>query len=184
MSEKSDKSGKSLNLREIDRLMLEGAFEEGRILSRYDELNHELGSIDGIGSRSPYGWRTDPIHHYLQNMAKSAYVEINRILSTMVPIWRRVEDGTPQAGIKVLAYGVNEYGKDRRLRAYYAPRYTIEQSPDDEYESSEYHEESDTYFLQEGWYECNEHEEVNWRVAFEITHWMPLPAAPGKDIKI
>ena len=78
----------------------------------------------------------------------------------------------------LLAYGLNEHGKERRIRAYYAQPFTdicdIEIN-DDNYD---YSEENDEFYLKEGWYECNDCEEINWRVTYPITHFMPLPQPP------
>jgi len=41
-----------------------------------------------------------------------------------------------------------------------------------------YNEAEDKYYYPEGWYECNECEETNWKLNFEITHWTDLPPAP------
>lgn len=90
--------------------------------------------------------------------------------------WIKTKDSLPEPGVKVIALGKNDYGKARRLRAYFAPRWTIEDN--NEYEAGEYSEEKDKFFLKEGWYECNEHDEINWLVCFPITHWMPLPKLP------
>ena len=95
--------------------------------------------------------------------------------------WIKTKDAMPKAGLKVLAYFVNEYDKDRIIRAYYAPRFTIELSGEDD--CYEYNEDDDEYFLPEGWYETNEFEETNWHVSAEITHWMPLPPPPVHEVK-
>lgn len=87
--------------------------------------------------------------------------------------WNDSLNTLPDAGKTVICYGKNTYGKDRTLRAFYAPRFTIEDT--NEYEAAEYSEEQDQNYLKEGWYECNEHEEVNWMIEFPVTHWMPLP---------
>ena len=94
--------------------------------------------------------------------------------------WTKINgDNLPKAGIPVLAFGKNEYDKGRTIRAFYAPRHTIQD--DNDYEAAEYCEEKDEYFLREGWYEQNECEEVNWFVTFAVTHWMPLPEHPIQD---
>jgi len=76
----------------------------------------------------------------------------------------------------VLAFGINQCGKGRVVRAFYAPKFSVEDS--NEYDAAEYSEEKDDFYLKEGWYECNECEEFNWMVDFEITHYMPIPAHP------
>jgi len=90
--------------------------------------------------------------------------------------WINTKDQMPKSGQLVFAFGVNEYQKNRTIRACYAERFTIQD--DNEYEAAEYCEEKDEYYLMEGWYESNECEDVNWFVQFPITHWMPLPEPP------
>lgn len=90
--------------------------------------------------------------------------------------WIEVKKQMPKSGKTVIAFGLNEYKKKRTLRAFYAARFTVED--DNEYEAAEYNEEKDEYYLKEGWYEYNEHEEVHWKIDFLITHWMPLPPPP------
>lgn len=97
--------------------------------------------------------------------------------------WIRVADRMPEPGAYVLAYYRNSYGKGRRIRAMYAAKFTLEQSPEGELGGAEdYDEATDRYYVPIGWYECNEHEEVNWRVdEGEVSHWMPLPDPPEAD---
>jgi len=90
--------------------------------------------------------------------------------------WIEVKSNLPKPGVPILAFGLNGYQKRRTLRAFYAPRFTIED--DNEHEAAEYCEEKDNYFLHEGWYENNEYEEVHWMIDFPVTHWMPLPEPP------
>lgn len=90
--------------------------------------------------------------------------------------WIKSEFLLPPAGTPVIVFGKNEYGKGRTLRAFYAPRHTIED--DNDYEAAQYCEEKDKYYLKEGWYESNEFEDVHWRIEFEVTHWMSLPKPP------
>ena len=84
--------------------------------------------------------------------------------------WIKTKDEMPKAGLNVLAF----CGKV--IRVHYAPRFTLESGCEDD--CYEYNEDDDEYFLQEGWYECNEFEETNWHVEGEVTHWMPLPEPP------
>lgn len=98
--------------------------------------------------------------------------------------WRRADDELPEPGVTVLACYINSHGKARRIRAeYVAPksRETIEMCDSDE-QAVEYDEETDTHYWQAGWYErldnwCDySHLVVS---EGEVTHWMPLPAAPA-----
>lgn len=63
------------------------------------------------------------------------------------------------------------------IRAFHAEPKGSEGSCEDEI--SIYDEEADCYWLPEGWYECNQYEEVNWLVHDNVTHWQPLPAPPA-----
>jgi len=95
--------------------------------------------------------------------------------------WISVKNKLPDPEKPVLVFVQNVYeGKlTRRLRAFYAPKYTIEQGAcEDEYNGYEYNEEKDNYYLCEGWYENNEFDEVNWKIDGDVTHWMPLPEPP------
>ncbi len=94
-----------------------------------------------------------------------------------IPRWIPTSKEMPPAGVPVLAcVAPNEYGNVRRIRAQYAPPMTLEQSP--ECEGGTYCEETDTYYVDEGWYETNEYEDVNWNVGGTVTHWMALPLPP------
>lgn len=93
--------------------------------------------------------------------------------------WISVEERLPEAGEPVLVYLENSHGKGRRLRAQYSDGKSLE--ADDADDSGVYDEEQDKYFVPEGWYETNEHEEVHWKVDDPVTHWQPLPAAPRKE---
>jgi len=91
--------------------------------------------------------------------------------------WIELTEGNHPVPEKlVLAFGINQYGKGRVVRAFYAPKFSVQD--DNEYDAAEYSEEKDEFFLKEGWYECNECEEFNWMIDFEITHYMPLPDHP------
>ena len=112
---------------------------------------------------------------------KTATAIVNHILSntkdqTEEEKWISVEDRLPETGIPVIIYGINDYGKGRRLRAFYAPKFSIDA---DSYEGdADYSEEKNEYFIPEGWYEQNEYEDTNWYVGFKPTHWQPLPTPP------
>ena len=94
--------------------------------------------------------------------------------------WAPVTENMPGLGPNafVLATYVTDYGKPRVVRAYFAPKHTIE-SCNDADEFADYSEEDDCYYTPEGWYECNAHEETNWLIDEVVTHWMPLPKPPN-----
>ncbi len=93
------------------------------------------------------------------------------------PRWVPISERLPTAGVPVIAFvAPNEYGKTRRIRAQYAPPLTLEMDCDSE--GGIYDEATDCYYCEEGWYETNEYEEVNWNVGGVVTHWMALPLPP------
>lgn len=93
--------------------------------------------------------------------------------------WIETSKAMPPSGQVVLACYKNELGNTRRIRAQWVAAKTSEASIDSD--CGEYDEATDTYYDPEGWYECID----NWDcyssvfVSAQITHWMPLPAAPG-----
>ena len=95
--------------------------------------------------------------------------------------WISVKERLPQGyESPVLAYYKNSLGNGRRVKAFYAPEKTIESDPEgDSYD--EYDEDTETYYLREGWYECIDNWEDFSSVYIyqgNITHWMPLPEPP------
>jgi hypothetical protein len=99
------------------------------------------------------------------------------------PAWIPVSERLPDPGVPVLVFVPHAYGDSsgsRRLRAQYAAEKTLEQS-DDSIESGIYDSATDTYWCEPGWYETNEYEGVHWRIQGDVTHWMPLPAAPQEQ---
>lgn len=123
--------------------------------------------------------------HTMRQIAAAALTEVaeERELAALreqgEPVaWIPVSERLPKLEVRVIAYYKNDLGKDRRIRAFYAPKFSMRDV--ENYEGdADYNETEDEYYWPEGWYECNEHEETNWRVDGEITHWMPLPSAPG-----
>lgn len=93
-----------------------------------------------------------------------------------MPEWNDVS-ALPESGAFVLAVVVT--GKRRSIvRAIYARKFELTNMLDDE--GGEYDEETDEYYCEPGWYECNAFEEVHWAVDGIVTHWMPLPPLPGE----
>ena len=84
----------------------------------------------------------------------------------------------PPPGKKVIAWGLNQFGRARRIVCFHAPAGLVEADSDDDYNAAEYHDDYDMYTLKEGWYECNEFEEVHWKVEFEVLGWQPFPELP------
>lgn len=94
------------------------------------------------------------------------------------PQWVKVSDKLPPAEVMVLAYFVNEFGKHRRIKAFYAPRFTVETSVDNDWYEHNEAGDDDNAYLPEGWYESNEFEDTHWHVTNIVTHWMALPLPP------
>ena len=92
--------------------------------------------------------------------------------------WISVDSAMPATERPVLAFYFNSHQKRRRIRAFYVPRFTVESNSDDEDGADEYCSDKDNYYLKEGWYEDNEHEDVHWHVGEPILFWMPLPDPP------
>ena len=91
-------------------------------------------------------------------------------------VWIACADRMPTAGVKVMVCYRNSYGHLRRTCAHYAPLHTVDASTWDEGEPDE---TEDGTFEPEGWWEEPVEIERVQFIADEVTHWMPLPAAPG-----
>lgn len=118
----------------------------------------------------------DLIGHAFEVSAQKTFESLYKEPGKEEEKWISVEKEMPKTGVPVIAYGINENGKSRRLKAYFAPKFSIDA---DCFEGdADYCEEKDEYFLPEGWYEQNEYEDINWYVGLKITHWQPLPTPP------
>lgn len=97
--------------------------------------------------------------------------------------WISVEDRLPEHAC-LASYQPHFRGHGPRvIRAVYFKQYQVQASGEDG-ESTEYNEADDTEYIKAGWYERID----NWgdfsSVAVcegEVTHWMPLPAAPSNS---
>lgn len=49
------------------------------------------------------------------------------------PQWVKVSDKLPPAEVPVIAYFVNEHGKHRRIKAFYAPRFAVTTGVDNDW---------------------------------------------------
>lgn len=98
--------------------------------------------------------------------------------------WISVDERLPESGVLcLLCCDVKRYDGTHRqyiCDGFYAERFKEEcYSADDEC-VTEYNEETDEYYLHEGWYEeINNWDEYS-SIAIDdtVTHWMPLPEAP------
>lgn len=98
--------------------------------------------------------------------------------------WISVEDRLPESGVRcLLCCDVKLYDGTHRqyvCDGYHAERFKEEcYSADDEC-VTEYNEETDEYYLHEGWYECINNWDDYSSIAIDdtVTHWMPLPEPP------
>ena len=96
--------------------------------------------------------------------------------------WIPVSQQLPKQNEKVLVTYTNQLGNCRRVIAELVAKHTVEASDDCWGDGADYDEATDQYYCPAGWYECVE----NWdELAYlainegEVTHWMPLPAAPA-----
>ena len=102
--------------------------------------------------------------------------------------WHRVEERLPDDEVPVLAVLHNTYGRDVVLKLFHIGHHkrTTEEYGWQEYEGeTEYDEENDCFWIPEGWWESNYHEDnLNWEIDETdgtITHWMPIPEPPKED---
>jgi len=93
--------------------------------------------------------------------------------------WIKVSDQLPESERKVIAFYRNKYDKPRTIMAFHTDKFIVEGNTDNE-DILEYDEATDTYYLQEGWYEIGDFFDYYYQVNAEITHWMELPDDPVK----
>jgi len=129
----------------------------------------------GVAHRGGVRWNADVLG--LKNRRENTMSE-----------WISVKGEYPKHGEKVLAVFKNSHGKWRRIIGHFIERWKEEVQPfdDDTYETAEYLEEKDEYYLKEGWYECIENWPEYTSVAvYEglVTHWQPLPDPPQEESK-
>ena len=98
--------------------------------------------------------------------------------------WIQVSDGMPEPGKVVLAFYKNSVGGDRIICAFHAPKHTLEADCHDDESCFDFDEATNTDYMAEGWLERLD----NWGeyrsiyvIEGDVTHWMPLPAAPKKE---
>ena len=100
------------------------------------------------------------------------------------PRWIPVTERLPESGVHVLASCCVKYvgggGRSYVCDAFYSQRFKEQRSTEYDDIELDYDEETDEYYLPEGWWEVIR----NWAeygfVGIEdfVTHWMPLPQPP------
>lgn len=133
-----------------------------------------------IGVEDGEGWQAGTTWHPVGRLCHEAAAELRR-LHAEIQGWIPVTERLPNPGKHVLVVFRYSTGKQVVIRAMHAPRHTLSEYDYGEFvtEGADYNEATDTTYWPEGWYECNENEETHWQVHEEVTHWMPLPAAPS-----
>jgi len=97
--------------------------------------------------------------------------------------WISVEERLPEPLHLVIVRHKTGY-KDNAITVIgkWVPAMTDESTPEDE-DWVEYDEQTDTYYVPEGWYEF----QANWdeysaiHINEAVTHWMPLPEPPESE---
>jgi len=94
--------------------------------------------------------------------------------------WIATKNSLPESGKHVLTFYQNNLFENRTIKAFYAKRFSIESNNDLD-ANDEYDEETDNYYLIEGWYEVIE----NWPEyssifvsEHEVTYWQLLQDPP------
>lgn len=87
----------------------------------------------------------------------------------------------PEKDTPVIALGVNNNNKIKRVRAKWIPEFYQESDGDDFHGDLDYSEEKDEFYWPEGWYEWNEFDDTHWLVDVKVLYWIPLPE-PTKEM--
>jgi hypothetical protein len=113
-------------------------------------------------------------------------VEISDDTSLIRPAWTPIESALPDTSKKVLASYLNKLGKRRIVIANWVKAKTQKSVSDWDNEESceEYDEDTQEFYVKEGWYECIENNEEYGMFKIyegEVTHWTPMPLGPRSE---
>ncbi len=100
--------------------------------------------------------------------------------------WVSVEERLPDAEKEVRLFCVTPNGYKYQCQGFYVPPGMRRDDSDYSWDwecCDQYDEDSDDYFVNPGWYESSHNwdEYSAFGIADKVTHWMPLPAPPGKE---
>ena len=164
---------------------LKGSVGASTVLTdeRIDELwsqayNDALAAAGVVLGNADVAYMTRPLH-FARAIEREVAAQAGQVA---VPGWIGVDARLPDAGYCLATYR-NQHGKLRIIRAKYARQFEIDAGEDAiDQGNCEYNEADDTFYLKAGWLECID----NWDdyssiyvTEGEVTHWMPLPAAPS-----
>ena len=157
------------------------------------ELRAQLAQQQGV----PEGWKLVPVEptEEMVSAAEEAHmpfgdmdIALRMAMLAAAPApagWVPVTERLPESERTVLAYYLNSHGKGRRIRAEYIAAKT--KGADDGWDSdspADYDEATDQYYWPAGWYEVIDNWDDLTHMAIhegDVTHWMPLPAAPSAE---
>ena len=113
---------------------------------------------------------------YLSQSAKET------VVNTAAIEWIPVSDQFPTTKLRVLA-AYNDGRTTTTIRALHIPPKTVIDYND--FDESEYDEETDQYYFPAGWYEAVESGEYAFVGPLDgtVTHWAQLPALPSKEVQ-
>jgi hypothetical protein len=140
----------------------------------YSDVNEQKGAIARLLECTKW-WPSTREHKVLKGLlAERARLRAELAAMRDATAWIPCFERLPEPGQPVLV----AIGKSV-LRAMHAPHLTLSEDDWGEFEPhADYDEVTDRTYWPEGWYESDQHEERQFRLEREPTHWMPLPQLP------